>query len=358
MALRVGRPPSAGAWLFFERAFQAASQDPARFNPVDPFEEWRRMEEERKKLSYQIKYDLTVLGIWWAFSLVVFIVGHVVDSGHGNWLVFGLVTVAALVAIFFIARFHFRRSKKRAHSKGSMKALSPLVKQAQRGTFNGIDAYPHARTYAEAIFRRQQAGLELENALPFEVQIAHDVDVRPGRNSSLIRVRENELRAVKPIVFSGLDFSTAESQERNRFLGSLIEQAEKEKSLPVGEVISTRGGVVVADIKWWNGTLSLTRQSTFVDYNLGLEELSRHRSINALAEAARFVNSGDVALVLVIVAGGRVDGGRIETAMKGHRVVVAEWTEAMGELIHLDAKKTVVPATSIAEILDRTPTGN
>ena len=123
----------------------------------------------------------------------------------------------------------------------------------------------------------------------------------------------------------------------------------------MGEIISTRGGVVVADIKYWNGTLSVTQQGTLVDHNLGLKELSRHRSINALAEAARFVNEGDIAFVLVIVAGGKVDGGLIETTMKGHRVVVAEWTEAMGELTHLDVKKTVVPATAIAEILDRTP---
>ncbi|MCT1461903.1 hypothetical protein [Corynebacterium sp. p3-SID1140] len=93
------------------------------------------------------------------------------------------------------------------------------------------------RTFAEAIYRRQQIVLDLENALPFEVQIAHDIEVRPGRVSSLTRVRENELRAVKPVIFSGLDFSTPQAQERNRFLGSMFEQSEKRKPLPVGELM-------------------------------------------------------------------------------------------------------------------------
>lgn len=242
-----------------------------------------------------------------------------------------------------------------AHLAGNLDAHSPLVNQAQRGTSNGLDAYPHTRTFAEAIYRRQQIVLDLENALPFEVQIAHDIEVPPGKASSLTRVRENELRAVKPVIFSGLDFSTPQAQERNRFLGSMLEQSEKRKSLPVGEIISTRGGVVVADVKYWQGMLSITQQGIFVDHNLGLEELARHRSINALAEAARFVNEGDVELVLIIVAGGSVEGGRVETTMKGHHVVVAEWTEAMGELIHVDAKKTVVPPAGIAEILERMP---
>ncbi|MBP3947584.1 hypothetical protein [Corynebacterium sp. Marseille-P3884] len=355
MALRVGKPPSAGAWFFFERAVQASSRDPERFDPADPAEKWRRIEAAQASLRFNVKYHLAVFGLWASFALIVNLIAFIVDAGWGHWLSRGFMAVVTIVALGFILRFQFWRMKKRARNAQSVEKLSPLVKQARRGTFNGLDADPHMKTYAEAFYRRQQVGLDLENALPFEVQIAHDVDIRPGKSSSLTRVRENELRAVKPVIFSGLDFSTPQARERNRFLGSLIEQAEKEKSLQVGEIISTRGGVVVADIKYWNGTLSVTQQGTFVDHNLGLKELSRHRSINALAEAARFVNDGDIAFVLVIVAGGNVDGGLIETTMKGHRVVVAEWTEAMGELIHLDAKKTVVPATAIAEILDRTP---
>lgn len=355
MALRVGQPPSAGAWIFFERAVQASSQDPERFDPADPAEKWERIQAERATLSYNIKYNLAVLGMWALLALIGYLFAFIVDAGWGHWLEIGFMAVGAIVALGFILRFQFWWAKRRARNARSVENLSPLVKQARRGTFNGLDAHPHMRTYAEAFYRRQQVGLDLENALPFEVQIAHDVDIRPGKSSSLTRVRENELRAVKPVIFSGLDFSHAEAQERNRFLGSLIEQAEKEKSLQVGEIISTRGGVVVADIKWWNGTLSMTHHGTFVDYNLGLEELSRHRSINALAEAARYVNGGDVAFVLVIVAGGGVEGGKLETTMKGHRVIVTEWDEAMSELIHLDAKKTVVPATPMAAIWDKTP---
>lgn len=355
MALRVGKPPSSGAWFFFERAVQASSRDPERFDPADPAEKWRRIEAAQASLRFNVKYHLAVFGLWASFALIVNVIAVIVDAGWGHWLSRGFMAVVTIVALGFILRFQFWWVKKRARNARSVEKLSPLVKQARRGTFNGLDAHPHMKTYAEAFYRRQQVGLDLENALPFEVQIAHDVDIRPGKSSSLTRVRENELRAVKPVIFSGLDFSTPQARERNRFLGSLIEQAEKERSLQVGAIISTRGGVVVADIKYWNGTLSVTQQGTFVDHNLGLKELSRHRSINALAEAARFVNEGDIAFVLVIVAGGNVDGGLIETTMKGHRVVVAEWTEAMGELIHLDAKKTVVPATAIAEILDRTP---
>lgn len=304
---------------------------------------------------YLMKFDLALFGTFCGLMLVVKIVDRIVVAGWGKWLVLGLGIVAGLAAVGFFFWFRFRLRNNLAHLAGNLDALSPLVKQAQRGTFNGLDAYPHMRTFAEAIYRRQQIGLDLENALPFEAQIAHDIDVRPGKASSLTRVRENELRAVKLVMFSGLDFSTPQAQERNRFLGSMLEQTEKRKSLPVGEIISTRGGVVVADVKYWQGTLSITQQGTFVDHNLGLEELSRPSSINALAEAARFVNEGDVELVLIIVAGGSVESGRIETTMKGHRVVVAEWTEAMGELIHLDAKKTVVPPAGIAEILERTP---
>ncbi|KAA8744594.1 hypothetical protein [Corynebacterium tuscaniense] len=233
--------------------------------------------------------------------------------------------------------------------------MRPLVRQVQRDTFNGFDAYPYARTFAEATYRRQQLGLDLENALPFEVQICHDVGVLLRSRASVRRAHENDVRAVDPIIFSGLDFSTDRRQERNRFLGSLLEQAQKEEALRVGEIISTCGGVVVADIKWWNGTLSLTRDGTIVDDNLGSEELSRYRSICALADAARLVGGGDIEFVLVIVSGGNVKGGKLETKIRKQRVIVAEWTEAMGELIHLDARKSVVPPITIDDILERTP---
>lgn len=67
------------------------------------------------------------------------------------------------------------------------------------------------------------------------------------------------------------------------------------------------------------------------------------------------MGGGDIEFVLVIVSGGNVKGGKLETKIRKQRVIVAEWTEAMGEFIHLDARKTVMPPTIIDEILDRTP---
>ena len=355
MALRMGQPPSAGTWIFFERAFQAAAKDPGRFNPTDPFEEFSRLDNPVQFRLISARYYLIILGVYLCFMVIWSTVAATLAAGRGMWLLAGLITAVVGVSLFYYLRFRHRRNKRRAFSAGSLEALSPLVKQAQRGTFNGFDAYPYARMYAEATYRRQQMGRDLENALPFEVQICHDIGVLPRGKAFVRRAHENEVRAVDPIIFSGLDFSTERKQERNRFLGSLLEQAQKEDSLRVGEIISTRGGVVVADIKWWNGTLSLTRDGTIVDANLGSEELSRHRSICALVDAARLVNGGEIEFVLVIVGGGNVKGGKLETRIKKQRVIVAEWTEAMGELIHLDARKTVVPPVTIDEILARTP---
>ena len=355
MALRVGQPPSAGAWIFFERAFQAAAKDPERFNPTDPFEKSRRLDDPVEFRLISAKYYLIILGVYLCFMVIWSAVAATLAAGRGNWLFAGLIAAVVGLSLFYYLRFRHRRNRQRAFSAGSLEALSPLVKQARRGTFNGFDVYPYARLYAEATYRRQQLGLDLDHALPFEVQICHDVGVRPRGKAFISRAHENEVRAVDPIIFSGLDFSSERRQERNRFLGSLLEQAQKEQSLRVGEIISTRGGVVVADIKWWNGTLSLTWDGTIVDENLGSEELSRYRSICALVDAARLVNGGDIEFVLVIVAGGDVKGGKLETRIKKQRVVVAEWTEAMGELIHLDARKSVVPPITIDDILERTP---
>lgn len=101
MALRVGKPPSAGAWLFFDRAFQAASQAPQRFNQPNPFEDSRRFEEERAKRMYLRKFDLALLGTFCALMLVVNIVGRIVVAGWGNWLVLGLGIVAGLAVVGF-----------------------------------------------------------------------------------------------------------------------------------------------------------------------------------------------------------------------------------------------------------------
>ena len=286
MALRVGQPPSAGTWIFFERAFQAAAKDPERFNPTDPFEESRRLDNPVQFRLISARYYLIILGVYLCFMVIWSTVAATLAAGRGMWLLAGLITAVVGVSLFYYLRFRHRRNKRRAFSAGSLEALSPLVKQAQRGTFNGFDAYPYARMYAEATYRRQQMGLDLENALPFEVQICHDIGVLPRGKAFVRRAHENEVRAVDPIIFSGLDFSTERKQERNRFLGSLLEQAQKEDSLRVGEIISTRSGVVVADIKWWNGTLSLARDDTIVDANLGSEELSRYRSICALVDSA------------------------------------------------------------------------
>lgn len=114
---------------------------------------------------YLMKFDLALFGTFCGLMLVVKIVDRIVVAGWGKWLVLGLGIVAGLAAVGFFFWFRFRLRNNLAHLAGNLDALSPLVKQAQRGTFNGLDAYPHMRTFAEAIYRRQQIGLDLENAL-------------------------------------------------------------------------------------------------------------------------------------------------------------------------------------------------
>ena len=114
MALRVGQPPSAGAWFFFERAVQASSRDPKRFDPADPAEKWERIQAEQATLSYNIKYNLAVLGVWVLLALIVNLIAFIVDAGWGHWLEIGFMAVAAIVALGFILRFQFWWVKKRA----------------------------------------------------------------------------------------------------------------------------------------------------------------------------------------------------------------------------------------------------
>ena len=116
MALRVGKPPSSGAWFFFERAVQASSRDPERFDPADPAEKWQRIQAERATLSYNIKYHLAVLGLWASFALIVNVVAVIVDAGWGHWLSRGFMAVATIVALGFILRFQFWWVKKRARN--------------------------------------------------------------------------------------------------------------------------------------------------------------------------------------------------------------------------------------------------
>lgn len=355
MALRIGAAPSEAGWALFGRAFYSASGSLEHRNPVDPFEESRRL-EEGPSLEERIRRECMEFLGGLGFTVLFLIVVYLTSLGLGYYIV-GALTAVAFVALALVVRRGVSAvlTLHRTHSQRSSPAVSRLVRQARRGTFNGLNVHPHALTFAKALYRREQAALELENRLPLEMEIAHDVRLRLGTKTTLTRTNEFEVRAVNPIVFSGLDSSTPEAQKKNRFLGAVLDQVEASGTLTVGHVISTRGGVVVADIKVWEGLLKRTSKGTIVSENLGLEELSRHRSINALAESARFVNDGDVSLVLVIVIGGTVDGGKIETRMKGRRVVVAQWEEAVETLLLLDAKRSVTPAQSIESILENTP---
>ncbi|MDN8594649.1 MULTISPECIES: hypothetical protein [unclassified Corynebacterium] len=124
MVLRVGKPPSAGAWLFFDRAFETASQDPDRFSQPNPFEDSRRFEEERAKRMHLMKFDLALLGAFCALMLVVNIVGRIVVAGWGRWLVLGLGIVAGLAAVGFFFWFRFRLRNNLAHLAGNLDALT------------------------------------------------------------------------------------------------------------------------------------------------------------------------------------------------------------------------------------------
>lgn len=368
MAVRVGGAPSESAWLFFDRTLNTSwgtsAKPPSEDKPKrKPNPVVRAMKDFAMQLiGLHLGYLLPVavvltFGLPAVLVIVFFLNIERMNSGVGGLVMFAILIALGIAWFFVMERIVSDPDFPHSISRKARGVLTnPLVKQAQRGTFNGINEVPHALPYARALFERQQRGLELENMLPFDVQIAHDIELNPGRSSNLIRVAETEVRAVNPIAFTRVDSaaSATNPDPNDRFLRALVDEARSTRTLPVGHIISTRGGVVVADVKYWRGTLTQTSKHTLVDHALGLEELSRHRSVTALAEAGRFINGGDVALILVIVVGGKVEGGQLETRMKGFPVVVAEWEEAMSVLHHLDAKKNVEPV-SIDTILENSP---
>lgn len=104
MALRVGQPPSAGARLFFERAFQAAAEDPERFNPTDPFEQSRRLDMPAIRQLFGVKYSLIILGVFLGFMIIFNVVGMMVVVGRENWLFAGLTTAVVGLSLFYYLR--------------------------------------------------------------------------------------------------------------------------------------------------------------------------------------------------------------------------------------------------------------
>lgn len=76
--------------------FQAAAEDPERFNPTDPFEQSRRLDMPAIRQLFGVKYSLIILGVFLGFMIIFNVVGMMVIAG--------LTTAVVGLSLFYYLR--------------------------------------------------------------------------------------------------------------------------------------------------------------------------------------------------------------------------------------------------------------
>lgn len=200
-----------------------------------------------------------------------------------------------------------RRYEKKRTSESNV-----LIEQAKTGNFDGFDRVPQARRVAQGFYAEQEIGRELEANLPPEVEIAHDIDVvaRDATEAALIDLTSN----VDP---------------GNLFYDLMRKALAGRQTANIDYLISTANGVIVADSKHWTGRLQLDNQGMFSAGPNHRGNQYRQKAAKTLAYLANQVHGGNVAMALIIVDGGTVTGGHLQTVVDGTTVVAIDRRNAV-----------------------------
>lgn len=338
MATRYGRRgPAEGGWALLEEALRESLEQQEGY--VTTYEQRQEAVKDLKQPDKSSDsyggYIVGLLAVGFPALIVIsFIVPPetrkiVTNTGM-------IILILTLVVLGYKEKVAKRREKKidKAHQKLEKSAETKLastsgqlVSQAKRGDFTGFDIVPEAKPLAQGFYAEQQVGLELEMKLPDEVNISHDVDV-------VVEVKERTGSVGDHAIGHGMNalFSSGGGVGTSigaAFLEAMTTEVKKKQVANIDHILTTAAGVIVVDTKHWTGTLSLDESGNFTAGPNHPGNQYRQESVETLAFLADQVIDGDVTFVLVIIDGGSVQDGVIETELNGHRIVAIERKDAV-----------------------------
>lgn len=276
-----------------------------------------------------------------------------------GWLIIILAVNAVVVVPMARYRLQSDRVNKihsalESENEAKMRtATEILIGSARKGDFSHYDVVPEARPLAMGFYAEQQVGLELEALLPPEVQISHDVEVL--NNDHRVSAQDMIANALIPALYGTTATARVAGSVGSLFLDALNNQAHTRPVANIDHIISTAAGVIVCDTKHWFGTLRLDEQGRFTAGPNHPGNEYRQKSISTLAFLADQVQEGEIAFILVIVEGGSVEGGGLETTMNGHHIFAIERKDALDFIQHIHLTGTLRQVPDMRGIDRRSP---
>lgn len=321
MARRIGAGPSAGAWSFLEEVLVLGYTS----GKIDAPSSIRSVLSARKVQEAMMK-GLVWKGVAGCSGISVVYLADVWGPSPWDDVLWLCGFMGGVMAVIWGVSWVANKRAGATHRKKLGIKVSQAVREARRGDTKaiGADALPFARALRE----RERTGYAVENALPDGIEIAWDRRIEPHHHRGASVEVEAAAIADNPLQL---------------LLGERLYAAHFDA---IGMIMSTSGGVIVGDIKYWPGTVSMKSIENE-------ENSSRRTSIENLVQAANVVNSGEVAAVLVIVCGGKVRGGAIRTVINGRDAVVAEFDEAVKFIREMHSAGC--SAVNLNSVLARTP---